>query len=159
MRLAVAAIGRLKAGPERDLVARYADRIEKSGRALGIAGMDKIELAESRAQATDQRKRDEAEALQNRLGGFPTLIAFDERGKTLSSPEFSNLVRDALDGGQSLACVIGGPDGLAPSVREQAKITVSFGRLTMPHQLVRVLVLEQLYRATTILSGHPYHRV
>jgi len=159
LRLAVAAIGRLKAGPERELVARYATRIEKGARPLGVSGLDQIELAESRASNTNLRKREEAEALSKRLSAFPTRIVFDERGKAIDSVTFANMVRTAIDVGENVACVIGGPDGLAEGMREQGTNVISFGRLTLPHQLVRVLVFEQLYRATTILAGHPYHRI
>ena len=159
MRLAVAAIGRLKAGPERELVTRYASRIEKSARPLGIAGLDQVELTESRAAETDLRKRSEAAELEKRLSAFQTVICFDERGKSIDSVAFADMIRTALDEGKNVACIVGGPDGLDGAFRETAQHVVSFGGLTMPHQLVRVLVMEQLYRATTILSGHPYHRV
>lgn len=159
MRLAVAAIGRLKAGPERELVTRYALRIDKSARPLGIAGLDQVELTEGRAAETDLRKQSEAAELQKRLSTFQIVICFDERGKPIDSLAFADMIRGALDQSKNIACVIGGPDGLDSAFRDGAQHVISFGKLTMPHQLVRVLVMEQLYRATTILSGHPYHRV
>lgn len=103
----------MKAGPERELVARYAERIEKGARALGVSGLDQIELTESRAGDADQRKREEAEALERRLAAFGARIAFDERGKSIDSVAFAALVRGAMDQGHDIACIIGGPDGLS----------------------------------------------
>ena len=159
MRVVVAAVGRLKSGPEHDLVARYIKRLQKSGKPIGITSLNHIEIPESRAATTEQRKEEEAETLLSKLNPKTHIFAFDERGKNDSSPDFARQLETVLDSGMGdIAFVIGGPDGLAPTMRDKAKQIVSFGKLTMPHQLVRVLVLEQIYRATTILTNHPYHR-
>lgn len=159
MRVVVAAVGRLKSGPEHDLVARYAKRLQKSGKPVGITSLDYIEIPESRANTSEQRKEEEAETLLSKLNPRTHIFAFDERGKNGSSPNFARQIETVLDSGLGdIAFIIGGPDGLAQSMRDEAKQIVSFGKLTMPHQLVRVLVLEQIYRATTILTNHPYHR-
>jgi len=156
--LSVLAVGRLKNGPERDLVERYRLRIEGMGRGLGFAGPDLVDLPESRARREDDRRTEEAAALMERAGSG-ALIVFDERGKSLTSEAFAARIGSWRDEGRpGLACAIGGPDGLDPKVRARADIVLSFGALTMPHQIVRVLVVEQLYRALTILAGHPYHR-
>ena len=153
------AVGRLKSGPERELVERYKQRIEGIGRSLGVAGFDIVELAESRARRDDDRRAEEAEALLEKAGSS-VLIVFDERGKSPTSEAFAERIRHWRDEGRpGVACVIGGPDGLDPKVRQRAELVVSFGALTMPHQVVRALVVEQLYRALTIIVGHPYHRV
>lgn len=158
MRLIIAAIGRMKSGPEQDLIKRYIDRLTKGGKAIGITSVDVVELPESRGATQDQRKREEANALLERLSDAE-IIAFDERGKSPDSRSFANMLQQSLDGGTAtVAFVIGGPDGLDPLIREKARLIVSFGKLTMPHQIVRVLVAEQIYRATTILTNHPYHR-
>jgi 23S rRNA (pseudouridine1915-N3)-methyltransferase len=158
VRLSILAVGRLKSGPERDLVDRYVKRIEGIGRTLGLAGLDVIELPESRARREDDRRAEEATAILDRAGPS-VLIAFDERGKTASSEALADRVRAWRDEGRAgLTCVIGGPDGLDPRVRQRADWVISFGTLTMPHQIVRALVAEQLYRVLTILAGHPYHR-
>lgn len=157
MRLVILAVGRMKSGPERELVARYVTRAEQSGRALGLSGCEVIELRESRASSSDRRKLEEAEAIRARIPESSRILAFDERGRTADSGDFAGLIKTARDAGRTaFACIIGGPDGLDPSLARDA---VAFGRLVMPHQLVRILVAEQLYRATTILAGHPYHRV
>ena len=158
MRLSLVAVGRLKSGPERELVERYRQRIEGLGRNLGISGLDLVELPESRARRDADRMAEEAKALLDRAGSA-ALVAFDERGKSPSSESFAQTLGGWRDAGRSgVACVIGGADGLDASVRQRADVVVSFGALTLPHQIVRVLVTEQLYRALTILAGHPYHR-
>ena len=159
MRLGVIAVGRLKNGPERDLVARYRARAEALGRSLGITAVELIEIAESRARRDADRRAEEAEAILAKAGGS-VLVAFDERGRAgITSEAFAEGIGTWRDEGRTaLAFVIGGPDGLDDRIRRQAHLVVSFGALTLAHQLVRVLVLEQVYRALTILAGHPYHR-
>ena len=151
-------MGRLKNGPERELVERYRQRIDGMGRALGLSGFDHVEIPESRARREDDRRVEEASALLDKVGSS-VLVAFDERGRSPSSEAFAERIRQWRDEGRAgIACVIGGPDGLDPKVRQRADLVVSFGALTMPHQIVRALVVEQLYRALTIMAGHPYHR-
>ncbi len=158
MRLSLLAVGRLKSGPERELVERYRQRIEAIGRSLGLSGFDIVELPESRARRDDDRRSEEAAALLDRVGSS-VLIVFDERGRSPTSEAFAEKFRQWRDENRSgLACVIGGPDGLDPKLRQRADMVVSFGALTMPHQIVRALVAEQVYRALTIMAGHPYHR-
>jgi 23S rRNA (pseudouridine1915-N3)-methyltransferase len=115
------------------------------------------QAGESRARDAETRKREEAKHL---LEGEPArLIVFDERGKAMTSLEFAALIGKLRDEGtRTLTLAIGGADGMHESVRQQADRIVSFGAMTLPHQLVRVCAAEQLYRAATILSGHPYHR-
>jgi 23S rRNA (pseudouridine1915-N3)-methyltransferase len=158
VRLALIAIGRLKDGPERELCERYRERAAASGRALGLSGPDILEITESRARRADERKRDEAQAIAPRLAPG-LLIVLDERGKNLDSEAFAARIAAARDSGTAAATlVIGGADGLSDDLRARADLVLGFGALTIPHQIVRVLVLEQLYRAMTILAGHPYHR-
>lgn len=159
MRLQVMAVGRLRDGPERDLCERYATRIHDSGKALGFSGPDIVEASESRARRPEDRKAEEAAAIRPKLPAG-LLIALDERGKSMGSTDFAQRLAQERDAGTSHASfLIGGADGLHRSLRDHCSLALSFGSLTLPHQLVRVLVLEQIYRALTILSGHPYHRV
>jgi len=159
VRLILAAIGKLKAGPDRDLFDRYWDRLEAAGRGVGITSRKLVELPESRAATADVRKADEAERLLTAIGTGTDAIALDEAGKGLSSPAFAALVRQHCDGGAgTLAFLIGGPDGHGAEVAKRAKVRLNLGTLTLPHGLARIVIAEQLYRATTILSGHPYHR-
>jgi 23S rRNA (pseudouridine1915-N3)-methyltransferase len=159
MRLLLVCIGRPKAGPERDLAARYLERATAAGRAIGFSGVELRELAESRAARPDDRKREEAKALGPRLPPRGKVIALDETGKQMTSLGFAAELGRARDEGLAdLAFVIGGPDGLEPAFLAQASLTLSLGTMTWPHQLARIMAAEQIYRAITILSGHPYHR-
>ena len=159
MRLAVIAVGRLKDGPERELCERYRERGVALGRGIGFSGPDIVEIAEGRGRRPDERKREEAQAiLAKAQSGL--IIALDERGRQLGSEAFATRLATARDSGTGHASlIIGGADGLSEEIRDRADITLAFGALTIPHQIVRALVLEQLYRAMTIISGHPYHRV
>jgi len=159
MEVAVAAIGRLKAGPERELCARYLDRARKIGGKLGLKGFDVNEAPESRAARPADRMAQEGEALLARIGSGGRLVCLDAAGDLTDSQEFArNLSRDAAASVQRIVFVIGGADGLGELVLGRSDHVLSFGRMTFPHQLVRVLLAEQLYRAVTMLSGHPYHR-
>ena len=158
MRLNLVVIGRLKAGPERELSERYAERAAPLARNLGFGPLDVAELAEGRARRDKDRKAEEAVAILARCGAGP-IVAFDERGLSLASVTLAGRLAAWRDAGEAqMHFVIGGPDGLDEAVRRRAALTLSFGGLTLPHQLVRVLVAEQVYRAMTILGGHPYHR-
>lgn len=160
MRLTISAIGRMKAGPERDLAARYLDRLAKSGGPLGLDYAGLVEQPESRAGTVAERKRDEAARLTANLPEKTALVVLDETGKILSSEAFAGEIGRFRDEGlRDLALLIGGPDGIEPELRDRARLVLSLGRMTWPHQIARILLAEQLYRATTILSGHPYHRV
>ncbi|HWJ87872.1 MAG TPA: 23S rRNA (pseudouridine(1915)-N(3))-methyltransferase RlmH [Pelagibacterium sp.] len=159
MRISIVAVGRMKAGPERELAARFLDRALTSGKALGLSGFSVTELPESRASSADARKAEEARAIEDALPERAVLIALDERGKSVSSLDFANRIGQWRDMGRTaLVLVLGGADGLSPQLRTAADLVLSFSAMTWPHQLARILVAEQLYRATTILSGHPYHR-
>src|SRR5579871_4946167 len=158
MKIAILAVGRLKAGPERELFERYHDRAAAAGRRLGLA-FTLSELAESRAGSAETRKDQEAEAILARTPHDAMLIALDERGTPLDSQAFAERLRSWRDGGRSdVAIVIGGADGLGRALTARADLRLAFGAMTWPHQLVRIMLAEQLYRAVTILSGHPYHR-
>ena len=159
MKLVLAAVGRMKAGPERELLDRYVSRARATARALGVSGFDLVEIDEGRGRSAAERKRDEAAALRARLPAGAVLIALDERGRSWPSPAFAECVGRIIDGGaQGLALAVGGPDGLDEAFRAGAREVVSFGAATMPHQLARIVLAEQVYRAMTILTGHPYHR-
>lgn len=160
MQLTVFAVGRMKSGPERELTGRYLGRLEKAGPSVGLTFAGVTEIAESRARDTDRRKADEgAQCLSLAEDRATALVAFDEGGKTLSSDEFARWIARQRDDGRKRALfAIGGPDGHAPSVLERADLAVSLGQMTWPHQIARILVAEQLYRAVSILAGHPYHR-
>lgn len=159
MRVGLFAVGRLKAGPEKDLAARYLDRFAKAGPAIGLEFSRVVEVQESRLPQAEGRKREEAAQLEKALPDGAVLILLDERGKALGSEDFANLIgRYRDDGKRDLMIAIGGADGLDPDLVARADAQICFGKMTWPHQLVRIMAAEQLYRAVTILSGHPYHR-
>jgi len=159
LKLLLVAVGRLKAGPERELVARYAERCVASGRNIGFSSFEMREIDESRARRPEDRKAEEARAIESLLPAQAKIICLDERGRALSSEDFARKLGDWRDSGAGCcALVIGGPDGLDPSSREKADLALAFGAMTWPHQIVRALAAEQIFRAMTILSGHPYHR-
>lgn len=160
MRLTLFCIGRLKSGPERELVARYMERASLGARQVGFTAIDFVEVDESKARRPEDRKTDEAKLLRAHLTQGARLILLDERGKNLTSTDFTTqLQRQRDEGTRSIVMAIGGPDGFDPSLRSEASLVLAFGAMTWPHQMVRIMAAEQIYRATTILSGHPYHRV
>jgi 23S rRNA (pseudouridine1915-N3)-methyltransferase len=159
MRILVAAVGRLKQGPERELAAAYRKRAEAIGRTSGLREFEIVEIRESRAQDAERRRVEEAIAIANIIPEGAMVVILDERGESLDSGRLAVLLRDWRTEDRPAACfVIGGADGLAPTLRERATIKLAFGAVTWPHQLVRIMLLEQLYRAGTMLAGHPYHR-
>ena len=155
MKLRICAVGRLRAGPEKALVDDYLDRCTKTGRALGLGPCSLTEVDDRKGGS----KQGEADLLRKAMPDGSLLIALDERGTSLSSPQFAQTLatwRD--DGHRSVAFLIGGADGLAPDLVETSTLSLSLGKMVWPHMLARIMLAEQLYRATTILAGSPYHR-
>ncbi len=159
MRVVIAAVGRLKQGPERELAASYRKRAETTGRPLGFRDIEVIEIRESRAHDVERRRLEESIAIANVIPEAAVVVALDERGENLDSLALAGLLREWRAEDRAAACfIVGGADGLAPSLIERAQLRLAFGKATWPHQLVRIMLLEQLYRVGTILAGHPYHR-
>jgi len=149
----------MKSGPERELVGRYLDRAAAGGKVLGLTGFSVAEAPESRAAQAAARKAEEARQLTAAFPPGAVVVALDERGKGIGSEAFAALLGRWRDDGRAAAgFLIGGADGLDPALVSSADLVLSFSPLTWPHQMVRIMLAEQLYRATTILSGHPYHR-
>jgi 23S rRNA (pseudouridine1915-N3)-methyltransferase len=160
LRIHLTAIGRLKAGPEREICARYLERAQAAARSVGLTGVEMREADESRARRPEDRKAEEARFLTANIPAGARLIVLDERGKTMGSEAFATDMGAARDAGTpAYALLIGGPDGVDPELRAKASLVLAFGAMTWPHQLVRMMAAEQIYRAITILAGHPYHRV
>jgi 23S rRNA (pseudouridine1915-N3)-methyltransferase len=159
MKLAILAIGRMKSGPETDLFVRYCERIRNAGRQVGISRLVIHEFAESRLSCAGQRRREEAATLLSALDPGSLLVALDEGGSDMTSKELAALISKKMaESISQLAFAIGGPDGHGETLLERANLRLSLGKMTWPHQLVRVMLSEQLYRSVSILSGHPYHR-
>ncbi len=161
MRIVVIAIGRLKQGPERDLAERYRERFDDIGRKLGFRGLEIHEIPESRARDAAARISEEAAAISALIPdkSSMSIIALDERGETSTAQRLRGIL---ADGGTSRfqTPFFDWRRGrtFSPDLRRKAKLGRAFGKATWPHQMVRVMLLEQIYRAATILSGHPYHR-
>ncbi len=154
MKVRIAAVGRLRPGAEADLISDYRTRFDRTGRALGLGPLDIREV-----EAKKGGMGAEADLLRKAAADARPVIALDERGKTLTSPQFADLLANWRDNAQPEACfLIGGADGLAPDLRDAADFKLSFGKMVWPHMLVRVMLTEQLYRAASILAGAPYHR-
>jgi 23S rRNA (pseudouridine1915-N3)-methyltransferase len=159
MRVVIAAVGRLKSGPERDLAERYLKRTVQVGRSLGISSVEVIEIRESRADDVARRMLEESIAIANVIPERGITVLLDERGQSMPSAAFAGRLQAwRAEDRPAVVFVIGGADGLAPGLKDKANLTLACGAATWPHQMVRVMLLEQLYRAVTILSGHPYHR-
>ncbi|MBC7132231.1 MAG: 23S rRNA (pseudouridine(1915)-N(3))-methyltransferase RlmH [Roseovarius sp.] len=155
MRLRICAVGRLRAGPERALVDDYLERFDRTGRALGLGPVSVHEVEDRRGGG----RAAEAELLERAIPAGAAVLALDERGRMMGSPDLADSLARWRDTGRSdLAVLIGGADGLLPELRERADRVLSFGPMVWPHMLVRVMLAEQLYRAASILAGHPYHR-
>jgi 23S rRNA (pseudouridine1915-N3)-methyltransferase len=155
MRVRLIAVGTRPPGWVRDACEDYITRL---GSRLPVSI---TEIATGRRSAGEPPARAvarEGERVLAALGRGGYLIALDERGTELSTRELAAWLKTRMQEGEDLAFVIGGPDGLAPEVLARSKLRWSLSRLTLPHALVRVLLAEQLYRAHSLLAGHPYHR-
>jgi 23S rRNA (pseudouridine1915-N3)-methyltransferase len=159
MRLLIAAVGKLKQGPERELYAHYLARAEALGRSLSLTLLAGLELSESKAASAEARCAAEADALLAKVPPAHTLVCLDPAGTMLSSEAFAAALAKYRDSGSGgLAFLIGGADGLGRAALDKADLRLSLGPMTLPHGLARIVLAEQLYRAMTILAGHPYHR-
>ena len=159
MQLHIAAIGAKPNPPEADLIAAYAKRTRDIGRNIGFSNLVINAFDAPRSLSGDKKTQKEAELLLSAAPTGARIIALDEKGKNMSSDALARIVGQWRDeGAPSAAFLIGGADGFHQSVREKANLLLSFGALTWPHMLVRVMLAEQLYRVMTILAGHPYHR-
>jgi 23S rRNA (pseudouridine1915-N3)-methyltransferase len=153
LKITLLCVGRLGEAPESRLADDWAARATSIGRALGLGPVDIVEVEGRKAG-----KASEADVLIPRLEGAH-VIACDEHGQGRTSREFAGLLgRLRDDGVRRLVLVIGGADGLDQRVLGMARERLAFGSQTWPHALVRAMLAEQVYRATTILAGSPYHR-
>lgn len=160
MDLAIRAIGRLKStDPKSLLIEDYLTRINRSARPLGFKGV-RLDVHEGPRQMNGEAlMRHESDWLSSGTTNTDFVVAMDERGKDHDSQTFTTLLETQRDNGTSrMVFLIGGADGHTDMIRQRAQLTMRFGKATWPHMLARVMLCEQLYRAMTILSGHPYHR-
>ena len=157
MKVSILAVGRLKSGAEQAFFNRYFDLFNASARNLKLAPVNLVEIGEGRGENVEDRKAAEAQELLSKLGGA-RLVALDEGGQLLTSYEFTALVSRLRDEGLDAGFALGGPDGHGKALLDGAHFKLSLGKMTLPHGLARIVLMEQLYRVMTILQGHPYHR-
>ncbi|MCA0042027.1 23S rRNA (pseudouridine(1915)-N(3))-methyltransferase RlmH [Celeribacter litoreus] len=156
MRVQICAVGRLRGGPEAALISDYTTRFDRTGRALGLGPLTLSEVEDKKGGGMPA----EAALLERAIPNGAVIVTMDERGQLLSSPEFADKLANWRDAGRSdVTFVIGGADGIDPSLRAKADFSISLGKMVWPHMLVRAMLTEQLYRAASILAGSPYHRV
>ncbi|MCY4007063.1 MAG: 23S rRNA (pseudouridine(1915)-N(3))-methyltransferase RlmH [Rhodobacteraceae bacterium] len=152
MRLILCAAGKLRHGHERELTAHYLDRIRRSGKNIGFGA--------ATLQEYDPNRRPFPAWLRQLAEDSNTVFCvLDESARQMTSTEFANALAGWRDRGMSTASfMIGGPDGVSGEFTKMADHRISFGRMTFPHMLMRILLTEQLFRAVSILRGDPYHR-
>lgn len=159
LQLHVISVGKLKDDAERTLVSRYEQRIAGLSRTLGFSKLAVREISESRARTAEMRKTEEANQILAAVQNSEIVVLLDETGRNLTSRAFGQQLAAWRDGGiRSVSFVVGGPDGADQTVKNLAQKHLAFGQITLPHGLARAVLTEQIYRAMTILGGHPYHR-
>ncbi|WP_247947004.1 23S rRNA (pseudouridine(1915)-N(3))-methyltransferase RlmH [Streptococcus oralis] len=159
MKIKIVTVGKLKEKYLKDGIAEYTKRISR------FAKLEMIELADEKtpdkASESENQKilETEGERILSKVGERDFAVVLAIEGETFSSEEFSKQLEQAsIKGYSTLTFIIGGSLGLAPVVKNRANLSVSFGRLTLPHQLMRLVLVEQIYRAFTIQQGSPYHK-
>ena len=159
MKIKIVTVGKLKEKYLKDGIAEYTKRISR------FAKLEMIELTDEKtpdkASELENQKilETEGERILSKVGERDFVVVLSIEGKTFSSEEFSKQLEQAsIKGYSTLTFIIGGSLGLAPVVKNRANLSVSFGRLTLPHQLMRLVLVEQIYRAFTIQQGSPYHK-
>src|SRR5436190_3285412 len=159
MRLHILCVGNARGSNEAPLTEDFIGRAQNMGRRLGFSQVDVIEVPVSRARETKKRMDEEAERLASRVPDGAHVVLLDAKGKGMTSEDFAEMLGALRDAGtRDFVFVIGGPDGLAPLPKIKSGRSLAFGPQTWPHMLVRAMLAEQIYRAMTILAGHPYHR-
>jgi 23S rRNA (pseudouridine1915-N3)-methyltransferase len=158
MKVSILAVGRLKSGAEQTQFNRYFDLFNAAARNLRLPPIALIEINEGRGESAAERKEAEARELLAKLAPGSRLVALDEHGQLLTSQEFTAMISRLRDEALDVAFALGGPDGHGETLRKAAHFQISLGRMTLPHGLARIVLTEQLYRALTIMQGHPYHR-
>ena len=159
MKIKIVTVGKLKEKYLKDGIAEYSKRISR------FATVEMVELADEKTpdRASDSENEKilnlEGNRILSKIGDREFVVVLAIEGKTLSSEEFSKqLEQTSINGFSTLTFVIGGSLGLSPQVKNRANLSLSFGRLTLPHQLMRLVLVEQIYRAFTIQQGSPYHK-
>ena len=158
MKLKVISIGQLKNNPILEIQRDYESRILNLSKSVGIKSLEIKELPISKKSSIKERQKEEAKIISQHIKQDNLNVFLDGKGENINSVDISQIISKSSFDGKDLVFFIGGPDGFDEKIIKVANKTVSFGRVTWPHKLIRIMLLEQLYRGITILNNHPYHR-
>ncbi len=154
MKITILSIGKFDKSPYRELFEYYLKRLKWK------IELKEIEFKNTKSFEESKIKHEEGVLLLKNLHNFSKIIVLDERGKQFSSPEFANILENFnVTGDSNIAFIIGGAFGLSDDVKNKADILLSISKMTLPHLMVRGFLIEQIYRASTIISNHPYHKI
>ena len=154
MKITILSIGKFDKSPFRELFEYYLKRLKWK------IELREIEFKNTKSFEESKIKQEEGVLLLKNLHNFSKIIVLDERGKQFSSPEFANILENFnVSGDSNIAFIIGGAFGLSEEVKNKADILLSISKMTLPHLMVRGFLIEQIYRASTIISNHPYHKI
>ena len=158
MKLKVISIGQLKNNPILEIQRDYESRILSLSKSVGIKNLEIKELPISKKSSIKERQKEEAKIISQHIKQNNLNLFLDGKGENINSVDISQIISKSSFDGKDLVFFIGGPDGFDEKIIKVANKIVSFGRVTWPHKLIRIMLLEQLYRGITILNNHPYHR-
>ena len=158
MKLKVISIGQLKNNPILEIQKDYESRILNLSKSVGIKSLEIKELPISKKSSIKERQKEEAKIISQDINQDNLNVFLDGKGENINSVDISKIISESSFNGKDLVFFIGGPDGFDEKIIKVANKIISFGRVTWPHKLIRIMLLEQLYRGITILNNHPYHR-
>ena len=158
MKLKVISIGQLKNNPILEIQRDYESRILSLSKSVGIKNLEIKELPISKKSSIKERQKEEAKIISQHIKQDNLNVFLDGKGENINSVDISQIISKSSFDGKNLVFFIGGPDGFDEKIIKVANKIISFGRVTWPHKLIRIMLLEQLYRGITILNNHPYHR-
>ena len=158
MKLKVISVGQLKNNPILEIQRDYESRILSLSKSVGIKNLEIKELPISKKSSIKERQKEEAKIISQHIKQDNLNVFLDGKGENINSVDISQIISKSSFDGKDLVFFIGGPDGFDEKIIKVANKIISFGRVTWPHKLIRIMLLEQLYRGITIINNHPYHR-
>ena len=158
MKLKVISVGQLKNNPILEIQRDYESRILSLSKSVGIKNLEIKELPISKKSSIKERQKEEAKIISQHIKQDNLNVFLDGKGENINSVDISQIISKSSFDDKDLVFFIGGPDGFDEKIIKVANKIISFGRVTWPHKLIRIMLLEQLYRGVTILNNHPYHR-
>ena len=158
MRITIGAVGKLRSGPEKDLIEHYRTALKATGPQAGMTGLSILEVDDRKSAKGTGTPDLASKALLQKIPKNSFMVVMDETGQALKSEAFAASLESWAQNHRDIVFLIGGADGHSDMLKSQANFVLSLGPATWPHMLARVMLVEQLYRASSILCGHPYHR-